>query len=559
MKKRDFKYIYKVLKPYIGKEVLGFFVIIISTILSLVNPYVIKLIIDIAIANKDIQSLIRFSAIYFVIFLLVTLLDVFQKYIFTYIRQKLLYNLRMNLDKIIMNQRITFFNEKQTGEIMSRVLNELPDVVDLFTGTLINVITQVATLVVTFVIMFILNKQITLISLLVTPFIFLLLKYYNPIFRNINLDFMQIYSKINNMLQENIANIKILKYMKSYKYAQRRFSIALHEYINKTFDNLYLTSISNSLLSFLFFVPSLVLLLYGGIRVIKGTLTIGSIVALSSYLNQLFQPIKSLSNINLDLQKSLVAFRRFREIADDDSKIDEGNKVKKKTLEKVNLENVSFKYNGKINIINNLSFEFNRGKVVRITGANGRGKTTLIDIICGLLKPQSGAVQYDGIDVDNIKMTSMKKLIGVVSQNTYLFNDTVRNNIKMGRDIEDDKIISLIYKLNFNDLLNGERLNLDSMISNNGGNLSGGQKRKITILRGLVHDPQVIILDEALTFLDDESKNNFCKCLNSIKNSKIIIIISHEDIPYIDIDYNLEVKNEMGSYKDRLSEEEQSI
>lgn len=275
MKKGDFKYIFKIIKPFIAKEIIGFLVIIISTVLSLAKPFVIKLIIDNSIAQKNVHNLIIFNLVFLIIFILVTLLGVIQNYVFTFIGQKLLYNLRMKLYETVINQRITFFNEKQTGEIMSRILNELPNVVNLFSATLINIITQVATLIVTFSIMYILNKQITLISMIVTPFIFILFRYYNPIFRKINMDFMQIYAKINNVLQENISNIKLLKYTKTYKYSKRIFSVVMHEYIDKTYENLYIQSISNSILSFLFFIPSMVLLLYGGMLVIQGKLTIG--------------------------------------------------------------------------------------------------------------------------------------------------------------------------------------------------------------------------------------------------------------------------------------------
>ncbi|QSZ26426.1 ABC transporter ATP-binding protein [Aceticella autotrophica] len=543
MKKDEFRHVYSIIKPYMIKEIIGFFIIIISTIISLLNPYIIKLIIDIAIANKDVHNLIRYIIIFAVIYILGTILNIIQSYIFTYIGEKMLYDLRLNLYKSVVNKEITFFNEKQTGEIMSRILNELPDVVNLFAGTFINIITQVATLIIAFVIMFTINRDITIISLLVTPMIYIVLRYYNPIFRNINLKFMQINSKISNVLQENIFNIKIIKYLKAYKFAQRRFSFVLHEYINKRFDSVYINSISNTLLSFLFFIPSLILLLYGGYQVIQGRLTIGGIVALSAYINQLFQPIKSLSNINIDLQKSKVALKRYLEIVGKDKKEKTDDIKMSKIKNCITLENVTFSYQKDNSIINNLSLKLEIGKIIRIAGANGKGKTTLIDIMCGLLTPQSGVVKFDDIDIKNINIYSLKKLVGIVPQNTYLFNDTIKSNIKMGRDIDDNRITTLCEKLGFNDLINDKILNLSSIITNNGDNLSGGQKRKITILRALAHDPQIIILDEALTFLDDYSKENFCKYLDQIKKDKIIIMISHEDVPYLDIDLNINVEN----------------
>ncbi|AIS51562.1 ABC transporter like protein [Thermoanaerobacter kivui] len=539
MKKEEYKHIYSVLKPYLIKEVIGFFIIILSTIISLLNPYIIKLIIDVAIAKKDTYNLVKYTTVFTGVYALGVILNTIQSYIFTYIGEKVLYDLRLNLYKSVMDKEITFFNEKQTGEVMSRILNELPNVVNLFVGTFINIITQVATLVIAFIIMFTINKEITIISILVTPLIYIVLRYYNPIFRNINLGFMQINSKINNVLHENISNIKVIKYLNTYKFAQRRFSIVLHEYINKRFDNIYISSISNALLSFLFFIPSIVLLLYGGYQVILGKLTIGGLVALSSYINQLFQPIKSLSNINIELQKSKVALKRYFELIEkSENKKDDNIKISK-IKNGITLNNVTFSYQKDTSIIENLSLKLEVGKTMRILGPNGKGKTTLIDIICGLLTPQSGIIKYDSLDVKNINISSLKRLIGVVPQNVSLFNDTIKNNIKMGRDIDDEKIIGLVKKLGFDDLINDKTLNLNSIVTNNGDNLSEGQKRKITILRALAQDPQVIILDEALTFLDNNSKNNFCKYLSKIKEDRIIVMISHENIPHIDFDMEL--------------------
>lgn len=236
MRKQEYKYIFSIIKPYIGKEILGFILIIISTAISLSNPYIIKLIIDVAIAKKDVKKLMIFVIIFIIIYILGIIINVIQSYIFTYIGERLLYDLRLKLYENIAKKPITFFNIKQTGEIMSRILNELQDVVNLFAGIIINIVTQLATLVITSIIMFTLNRNITIISLFIIPLVYMVLRYYNPVFRKINLLLAQIYANVNNTLQENILNIKFIKYTNAYKYAERRFSLVLHEYIKKNLE-----------------------------------------------------------------------------------------------------------------------------------------------------------------------------------------------------------------------------------------------------------------------------------------------------------------------------------
>lgn len=177
-----------------------------------------------------------------------------------------------------------------------------------------------------------------------------------------------------------------------------------------------------------------------------------------------------------------------------------------------------------------------KGEIVQIIGDNGTGKTTLIDLILNLLEVKKGSIssiKLDNVKVDDIDDFSLQKIVGIVPQNIYLFSETVRNNIKVGRDINDKKILRLAKELNFDDIVKSEGINLETFIFNNGGNLSAGQKQKICILRALIGEPALLILDEADAYLDVKSKLNFYNFIKNTKDDRITVFVSHKEQPFL--------------------------
>ncbi|MEM0374606.1 MAG: ABC transporter ATP-binding protein, partial [Sulfolobales archaeon] len=317
----------------------------------------------------------------------------------------------------------------------------------------------------------------------------------------------------------------------------------LKNFINRKYKNLYLNLHSNFILSILYFLPNVILLSYGGYLVVGGQLTIGSLVALSTYLQKLYSPIRELSNINFEIQKSLVSYNRYYELinVNDNAKKDQSKYYELK--DSICLESVNFSYSGKKNIFCDLSYRIKLGSTVQISGCNGKGKTTLLDLMAGLLRPCSGNVFIDNIPIKNIDNQSLKKLLGIVPQNVYLFNDTIKNNIILDKEISDTEILELSNKLGYNDVTNSTETNLYTMVSNIGNNLSGGQKQKIAILRAIIHNPSIIILDEPSTFLDEPSRIKLFMYLSTIKKHKLIIISSHDQINHLPMDYELNMNS----------------
>ncbi len=534
---------YQIIKPYIGKKILGLFLVIATTLISLLSPYIFKLIIDSAIMNRNLKLLFVYVLIFAGIFLAGRLLYFLQRYLFIYIGKKMLYHLRIDLYREVASKDILFFTKKNVGELMSRLLQEVPLITSFLTETLVNIITQIITFIIALFIMLSLSVEITLSVLCILPFVAITLYYFNPRLKKINQETMRRNVDIHDKLQENFSNIKAFHYSRLNGYGLRRLSTSFRNMIEVRFKSFRLNSIVSTLLATLYFLPSLFVLGFGGYKVIGGLMTLGTVLAIHQYISYLFSPLQSLTTINFNFQEFVPAFERYYDMFD----YDKGKVVKEARLGRIttgiSVKDLTFSYpNGKP-IFDGFNVLIRPGAVVHLTGDNGSGKSTFIDLICGVIKPTAGEVLYDSIDVNLINPLCLREQLGVVPQTLYLFKDTVRNNILLGRKISDDEIIRISKELNFSEITSGSEINLDTYLAGGGSNLSGGQKQKIAILRALVHGPSLLILDEALTFLDDRAKQHFTQYLQKTAHTRITLFISHETIPHLAVTETISFEN----------------
>lgn len=249
---------------------------------------------------------------------------------------------------------------------------------------------------------------------------------------------------------------------------------------------------------------------------------------MSSYIQRLFNPIKALSNINYSIQKSIVALKRYLDFIEGNNIVDDDNKVDINSINTLELKDICFEYSKDSKIFSHFNHKFQKGDIIQIIGKNGTGKSTLIDILTRVIEPNKGIVEINGINIKDINSNSLGKMIGVVSQKPYIFNDNIENNIKLGRNISSEDMINICKDIKFTDIIRGKELNMFSSLSNFGNNLSGGQCKKNSILQGLINNPELLILDEPMVNLDEDSKNNLISYIMNNQRNRITIIISHE-------------------------------
>lgn len=531
--KKDYLRCYwKFIKPYVGRQIIAFFAVIMSTLLGLTSPLLMQLLIDHALVEKKMNLVYIILGVSIAVLIVQNLITIVQEQLFGYISNRLGYDLRMALFKRLVERDILFFYKKNVGELMSRIISEVRDVLSLFSTTLLRVSTEVVSFVGTIAIMLALNWQLTLVSCLSIPLIMWTMKHYNPKMREGNQKVMNDYNHTSNVLQETLTGIGIFKHFRKERYASLRFSQALHELIKSQMYMVRLRIINSQILSYVYALAPTVLIVWGGSMVIKGVMTMGAFVAFYSYLGRMYAPVRSLANLNVELQQTLVAFYRFYDLLHTFSN-DDGGVVKADlpaVTRKVEMKHVTFAYNEtQEKLMENFSLTLEPGQMVGIVGRNGIGKSTLFGLISGHYQPEEGEVLLDGIPVRRINKSSLQKMFGIVPQDSYLFNVSLMDNIKIGRrQLSEERINELAEMLNIKEFVDDLPDKWDTMAEKNGENFSGGQRQKFGIIRALVDDPQILFLDEATSAIDVETEAAFFEWLSRNKQGKIILYISHK-------------------------------
>lgn len=523
---------WKFIKPYVKRQITSFVFTIFSTLLGLTSPLLMGLLIDNALTNRNMRMVYIVLAISLTVLVLESCFMALQDYLMGYIRSRLSYDLRMALFKRIVKRDIFFFQKKNVGELMSRIISEVRDVLSLFSSTLLLVVTQSITLFGTMGIMFYLNWKLAVIAVIAIPLVVISMRYFNPRLRKGNKQIMENYAQTSTVLQENLAGISIFKSFRKEGFGVWRFSKILHKLISSQMRMVFVRIINSQILSYIYAIAPAALIAIGGKMVIEGSMTVGAFVSFYGYLGRLYQPVRSLSNVNVELQQTLVAFYRYYDLLhsfSEESDISEQSHLPEVT-DRVKLTGITFRYDAdQSNLLEDFSLSLQPGQMVGIVGRNGIGKSTLFGLLTGIFQPVEGKVTLDGKLISQIKKGSLQALYGVVPQDTYLFNMSLYENILLGRrNLSLEKIDQLAEMLNISDFIATLPKGYETIAEKNGENFSGGQKQKIGIMRALVHDPQIILLDEATSAIDVETEDTFFQWLAENKTDKIILYISHK-------------------------------
>lgn len=531
-KKEYFQCYWRFIKPYVWREILAFFCVISTTLLGLTSPILMGLLIDHALTQKNNRLVYIILGVSLTVLVVQNMLSIVQERTFGYINNRLGYDLRMALFKKLVQREVLFFHKKNVGELMSRIVSEVRDVLNLFSSTLLRVSTEVISFVGTVGIMLYLNWQLTVISCLSIPLVMITMKYFNPRLRKGNRKVMESYAKTSSVLQENLQGIGIYKQFRKERYGALRFSQSLHNLIIAQMHMVYLHVLNTQALSYIYAIAPTALIVYGGKLVIDGVMTIGAFVAFYSYLGRLYGPVRSLSNLNVELQQTLVAFNRYYELLHSVSEGEDlGEHVTLDQIkEGIELKGVTFAYTeAQEKLLADFDLKLYPGEMIGIVGRNGIGKSTLFGLLSGQYFPEKGQVLLDGVSVRKVRKGSLQHLFGVVPQDSYLFNMTLLENITLGRrHLSLERIDELAEMLNIKDFIDSLPDKYETVAEKNGENFSGGQRQKIGIIRALIHDPQILFLDEATSAIDVQTEEAFFAWLAANKGDRIILYISHK-------------------------------
>ena len=528
--KGKIKRILSYLKPYWGMELEILVCMGIAVTLSLVDPLVIKVLIDNVFVEKNIGLLNLIMLALIGLYLFRVLFSIIVSYLYSFVGQRILFDIRNQLFQHLEKLHMGFYSQTKTGEVVSRVNNDVASLQDIVTTTFINLITDLVTVIAILAVVLYLDWRLTLVSLSVSPLFAFSIAYFSKKIRRRSKLVREKVADILNFFQETISGMKLIQSFAREKHEARRFLRKGKEMINLRIGLGVLGGVATSSAGFTAALGPALVLWYGGYRVVGGALTIGGLVAFYTYVGRLFGPLHRLARLNVTIQTAMASIDRIFEFLDIKPQIRDAPGAI--SLSKVNgdlrFEKVSFSYRSGEPILEDISFDAKKGERVAIVGPSGVGKTTIMNLICRFYEPSRGVVKLDELDVKKIKLSSLRKQIGVVSQETFLFNTSIKENLRYGSmKSTDEEIMEAAKKANIHEFIKGLPEGYETLVGDRGMRLSGGERQRLSIARAILKDPRILILDEATSSLDSKSENLIQKALQPLMRNRTTITIAH--------------------------------
>lgn len=498
--------------------------------LQILIPQITRYAIDFVIPEKRFDLLPWVAGAILLISLLVGILNFFRSYMMSVFGQRTIDNLRNDLYKHLQKLSISFFNNQRTGDLMTRLSQNVNTIGNLVTADIADILADSFTFLAIAAYLLSADWQLTLLLLITWPLIVYLTQVFGKSMRGAYWDVQIQAAAVNDRLQDTITNINIIKSFGNENYEIDRFSEQSRNYMDANIRAVRLWSIFFPLIDILNNLSSVIVLVFGSWEVMVGRLTIGELAAFLAYINQMNQPIRRFSKVINLLQRVVVALDRIFEILDTKPEVIEKEDAVNLTSVRGNIrfQDVEFAYRDGETILRNFNLEIKPGMTVALVGSSGAGKSTVTKLAARFYDPQKGRVLIDECDLRDVSLESLRSHMGIVSQETLLLYGTVRDNIAYGKlDATDREIEDAAKAANAHDFIMSFPDGYNSLIGERGVNLSGGQKQRLAIARVLVKNPRIIVLDEATSALDTESEHLIQASLSELFKGRTTLAIAH--------------------------------
>jgi subfamily B ATP-binding cassette protein MsbA len=516
-------------KPYSRLLWIAILCLVVVSTLSMWMPFALKLIIDDVLINRN------YSLLYTIIISLlgVNIIRILFRwnadYLFASISHRIIFDIRLKLYKKVLGLSYDYFSNQSSGKIVSRVFNDVVPIQQLLIDTIANIFVNLFSLVVILILIFIVNWKLALISISLLPlygFTFYRIRQKSRyLAKNIQEKTAQIVGGIN----EDVSGIKMIKIMGLQRKRTRLFSRKLHDFYYDLLDISMQGTKSRVTAEFLVGLGPLVVMLFGGLQALNGSITIGGLMSFYTLLMSLLPLLNNLTTANVSIQQGLVAAERYYELMDIAPEKTNGKKLKPLEFKgKIEFRNLDFSYTESNLILKGIDLIIEPGETVALVGPSGAGKSTIVNLLACFYNPTKGDILIDGVNLRDIDLAFWRNNIGIVLQDPFLFEGSVTDNIQNGkphaREYEIQRAAELANAHEFIlDLPNGYQ----TEIGERGVKLSGGQKQRIAIAMNILRDPAILILDEATSSLDSSSEAIIKGAIDSLIKDKTTIIIAH--------------------------------
>lgn len=519
---------------YLSREkkgiILAVIMISISTIGSLMGPFLMGKAIDLYIIRADIPGLARISLLMITVYIITSIFRWLQQYIMIGVSQRTLKNLRDNLFHKLQTLSLKFFDNRTHGELMSRLTNDIENINVVMTQSIIQFVESILSVSGILVLMLILNYQLTIITLFIVPLILLFTKFITKYTRKNFSQRQKNLGDLNGYIEENITAEKVVKI-----YCQEEKTINKFNSINERFRisaikaRIYssiMGPVMNLMNNFSFaFIAGL-----GGWLTITGVATVGTVAAFLNYIRRFNRPLRSIAQQYNNIQSALAGAERVFEIIDQTPEIK--NATDAETVDnikgKVVFSEVTFSYDEEEIVLNNINFKAKPGEMLALVGPTGAGKTTIINLLTRFYDINQGKILIDDKDIKKYKIQDLRSRIGIVLQDTYLFSDTVRENIRYGRlDASDKEVEQAAELANASHFIQHLPEGYDTELREEASNLSQGQRQLISIARTILAEPDILILDEATSSIDTRTEKHIQEAMKELMKNRTSFVIAH--------------------------------
>jgi ATP-binding cassette, subfamily B, bacterial len=519
------------LKPHWPSALLTFGAAVLVTLIELLPPWLIKLIIDDVIKGGRISWLPWLILGLFSAYFFKNLLGVGRIWSNNLLEQNVIYDLRDQVYRALQRLSISYFENRSTGELMSRLINDVNNVERIFIDGIEAILMSALTLIGVTTVLFYLNWRLALLSLIPVPFLILGASLFTRRIHRLYHLIRQKSAQLNALLQDALSGIRETMSFNRAPYEIDRFNRLSRDYCNSNLKVARLWGVYSPGMIFLGSMGAVLILWYGTHQVIQGKLTVGELVAFLSYLALFYTPINQIHSVNHMLQHALAAGERVFEILDAEPEIrnrPDAIDLPSKVQGAIRFEEASFNYRPEVPVLKGVSFEILPGEHVALVGPSGGGKSTIIKLLMRFYDLDEGRITLDGYDLRDLKLSFLRDQIGIVQQEPFLFNGTVRENIAYGNlAAEESAIIEAARLAHAHDFITGLPEGYDTWIGERGVKLSVGQKQRLAIARAALKDPAVIIFDEATSNIDTETEVKIQEAFEDLTQQRTTLIIAH--------------------------------
>ena len=497
---------------------------------NLYLPWIFRDMIDKVLNAKDYYMLNVISASIVVIFLLRGIFLYGQNYLMSYVGQHVIIDIRSEVFRKLQRLSMSFYDKNKTGTIMSYVTNDVNALQGAMVDNTIELVTESIILIGSVCAMVYLDWKLTLFTILTFPVVLYFMNYFGKKIRRSGGQIQEATADITSVLQESVSSARVVKSFVREQYEIERFERENEANLKANLKNAKYMATLTPTIEFVAALGVTLILWYGGNNVIAGETTAGSLVAFLAYAVNISNPIKRITRVSGNIQKALAAAQRVFDVLDLREEVRDlpDAKALPAVTGNVSFEHVTFSYNTGDEILHDLSFTAKPGQAIGLVGPSGAGKSTVASLLPRFYDCDAGTIRIDGTDIRHVTLDSLRNQVGIVPQETILFNGSVYDNILYGRlGATKEEIEAAAKAANAHDFIMELPEGYNTMLGDRGVNISGGQRQRIAIARAILKDPRILILDEATSALDTESERVVQEALNRLMVGRTSIIIAH--------------------------------